>query len=149
MINSAFGAKLSGRKKTIFLVWLTLVTLYILYVVSTDALFEWLTFSIITYTGLLPLIMINYNEELMQSKVDDAVAHFTVTGDKVVIGDDQVPIVKVKRVAIEVVDDYGYCSLPFNHMSPGVVPSFIFPKEQYEDLKKHVVSKLPKVQIIK
>lgn len=149
MINSAFWAKLSDSKKRIFFIWLTLVTLYILYVVATDALFEWLTFSIITNTGLLPLMMINHSEEVMNSKVGDAVAHFTVTDDKVIIGDDQLPIDKVKRVAIEVVDNYGYCSLPFNHMSPGVVPSFIFPKHQHEALKQHVATKLPNAQIIK
>lgn len=149
MINIAFWTKLSDSKKKIFLVWFALVTLYIAYVVATDALFEWLTFSIITNTGLLPLLMINHSEEQMNSKVDDAIAHFTVADDKVIIGDNQVPITKVKRVAIEVVDNYGYCSLPFNHMSPGVVPSFIFPKEQYEALKQHVASNLPNAQIIK
>jgi hypothetical protein len=66
----------------------------------------------------------------------------------VVLGDDSIPINKVKRVAIDVQEDIGYCSLPFNHVKPGIFPNFTFSAKDFDALKAHIQKSLPSVIIV-
>lgn len=84
----------------------------------------------------------------MDNKVNDALQYFRVENNMVIIGDTELPIEKVKRVAIDVQDNIAYCSLPFNHIKPGVFPNFTFPAEQADPLRAHVKATLPHTTII-
>jgi len=80
-------------------------------------------YSTITNLVLLPLIWIQANEKEMAKRIESPLDYFQVSRSHEVVGEDSFPIHKVKRVAIDVQEDIGYCSLPFNHIKPGVVSS--------------------------
>ena len=94
------------------------------------------------------MIWIQANEKEMGKRVDSPLEYFQVTQSHVILGDDSLPINKVKRVAIDVQKDLGYCSLPFNHVKPGIFPNFTFCASDYDALKAHIQKALPSVKIV-
>lgn len=137
----------SFQRKSIGL-WLLVIFAYVAYVSITDQSLSLLSLSAITNILILPMIWTQYRQEEMNTWISNPVEHFRIENNLVEIGDDKLPVEKVKRVAIDVQDKIAYCSLPFNHIKPGIFPNFTFPAELGDELKRHINVKMPWARII-
>ncbi|MEP1554692.1 MAG: hypothetical protein ABJJ44_02020 [Paraglaciecola sp.] len=140
--------KLSSSQCRIIGLWLLMIVAYLAYLGLTDESLSILVLSGITNLLLLPLYWTNFKQEEMNNRVSNPVEHFRIENNLVTIGDSKLPVEKVKRVAIDVQDKVAYCSLPFNHIKPGIFPNFTFASEQADELKRHIGLKLPSATII-
>jgi hypothetical protein len=140
--------KFSSLQRRIIGLWLLTIFVYLAYVGFTDESLSILFLSGITNILLLPLYWTKFRQDEMNNRISNPVEHFRVENNLVTIGDSKLPLEKVKRVAIDLQDDIAYCSLPFNHIKPGVYPSFTFPAELAEALTRHIRAKLPLATII-
>lgn len=146
--SSLHFKKLSSSQHRIIGLWLLMMFAYFAYLGLTDESLSILVLSGITNLFLLPLYWTNFKQEEMNNQVSNPVEHFRIENNLVMIGDSKLPLEKVKRVAIDVQDNIAYCSLPFNHIKPGIFPNFSFASEQADELKRHIGLKLPSVTII-
>jgi len=141
-------ANFSPFQRRLIGLWLIVIVVYVFYVLFTDESLSLVFLSAATNVLLLPLLWAQHKQREMENKVSDALQYFRVENDMVIIGDIQLPSDKVKRVAVDVQDNLAYCSLPFNHIQPGIFPNFTFPAEQADALRGHIKAKLPLAIII-
>ena len=59
-----------------------------------------------------------------------------------------VSIDKVQKIALEVVGEDCYFTLPYNQTEPGESPGFVFPVGKLEEFKKYLLAGLGPVEII-
>ncbi|WP_444891492.1 hypothetical protein [Microbulbifer sp. DLAB2-AA] len=94
----------------------------------------WRLFPFIT-----ALIAINYNRKKFQQPIiEDPVSHVRFDGEFILIGDHSIKRSEIRKVAIDSVKDRGYFSLPYNQISPGEIPEFIFPSSKFTSFRAHL-----------
>lgn len=132
------------RQRIVSLI-LALGVIYILLAVAGVLEFELITFQLMFCLGLLFLPRSHLKPKL----VDDPVAHIQFIDDQIVVGETSLPISKIRKVALDKDERYGYFSLPFNHIKPGVFPNFIFSPERFDSLNMHLKQGLPHAEIVR
>ena len=132
------------QPRIMFAIWLFLSILFLAYrffidkfwVVETFYGLLWLSYPfwlLQLFKGPKPLVIsdpsnyVRFNAELMQ------------------IGEAKIEIKKVQKVALDVVEQQVYFSLPFNSNR---LPTFVFAEEQLEDFKAHLAKGLGKIEYV-
>ncbi|WP_445426713.1 hypothetical protein [Alishewanella sp. HL-SH06] len=144
-IPSAVQAKpFYQQPRIMFAIWLLLSILYLAYRYITDQfwLFE-------TLYGLLLLSYPFWLPSLFKAPkpllINDPKNYVRFNAEQMLIGEANIEIKKVQKVALDVVEQQVYFSLPFNSNK---LPSFVFALEQLEDFKAHLVKGLGKIEYV-
>ncbi len=130
--------------KTLFVVWTVSVLLYLSCVWIFDISFSLLVVSGLTNLCLFPLI-IRKNGQL---KIENPVEYVYFHKGNLLMGELKIPINNIKRVALDIVGDDAYFSLPYNHVAPVGVPSFVFPAEKINTFKSHLSANIQEVEFV-
>ncbi|MCC5451933.1 hypothetical protein LMJ53_09385 [Rheinheimera sp. UJ51] len=118
--------------------------LYLAYRYITDQF--WL---VETFYGLLWLSYPFWLPQLFKGPkplvISDPRNYVRFNAEQMLIGEANIEIKKVQKVALDVVEQQVYFSLPFNSNK---LPSFVFAVEQLEDFKAHLVKGLGKIDYV-
>ncbi|MCF4009932.1 hypothetical protein [Rheinheimera sp. UJ63] len=144
-IPSAVKAKpFYQQPRIMFAIWLFLSILYLVYRYITDQF--WL---VETFYGLLWLSYPFWLPQLFKGPkplvISDPRNYVRFNAEQMLIGEANIEIKKVQKVALDVVEQQVYFSLPFNSNK---LPSFVFAVEQLEDFKAHLVKGLGKIDYV-
>ncbi|AMX03434.1 hypothetical protein [Microbulbifer thermotolerans] len=126
------------------IIWCAIVVVYCLFVLTTEYEFKLLELSAITNIFLLIALF----KESGPQKVEDPVSFVKFSGGKIAFSEVSIPVNKVQKVALEVVENDCYFTLPYNQIEPGKFPSFVFPAKKFEEFRRHLLSGLGSVEII-
>ncbi|MEQ2354956.1 hypothetical protein [Pseudoalteromonas piscicida] len=135
-------SKVSNKK--LFLVWTACILIYLAYIGATESSFSILVISGLTNICLLPLILRKY----AALKVKDPVEFVKFNEDILLMGELKIPTSKIKKVALDIVGDDAYFSLPYNQISPGEIPSFVFPAVNIATFKSYLMDNLSEIEFI-
>ncbi|EIE1275486.1 hypothetical protein RGL42_002694 [Vibrio parahaemolyticus] len=130
--------------KTLFLVWTASVLLYLSCVWILDISFNLLVVSGLTNLCLFPLIM-RKNGPL---KIENPVEYVYFNKGNLLMGELKIPIVNIKKVALDSIGDDAYFSMPYNHIASVGVPSFVFPAEKIDIFKSHLIANIQEVEFV-
>ncbi len=130
--------------KTLFLVWTASVLLYLSCVWILDISFNLLVVSGITNLCLCPLIM-RKNGPL---KIENPIEYVDFNKGNLLMGELKIPIVNIKKVALDSIGDDAYFSMPYNHIASVGVPSFVFPAEKIDIFKSHLIANIQEVEFV-
>ncbi|WKD51109.1 hypothetical protein [Microbulbifer spongiae] len=132
------------NKKKLLAALAAAIVIYGLYIVITGKDFNFLI--------VIPLINIFLIVTLIRGsgpkKVSDPVGYVKFTNGKINFGENNISVIKIKKIALEAVENECYFSLPYNQTAPGKCPIFVFPLEKLTDFKKHLLTGLGEVEII-
>ena len=130
--------------KTLFLVWTASILLYLSCVWILDISFNLLVVSGLTNLCLFPLIM-RKNGPL---KIENPVEYVYFNKGNLLMGELKIPIVNIKKVALDSIGDDAYFSMPYNHIASVGVPSFVFPAEKIDIFKSHLIVNIQEVEFV-
>lgn len=60
-----------------------------------------------------------------------------------IIGDLSIKKSAIRKIAIDSVKDRGYFSLPYNQLSPGKIPEFVFPSNKVISFCEYLKQEFP------
>ncbi|MDC8830390.1 hypothetical protein [Alteromonas gilva] len=118
---------------------------YALTVLLTEHAFNLLFLSILLNIFLLPELLRQHSAD----RVDTPNDYVRFDAEMMHVGTTPIPLVKINKVALEVVDDDCYFSLPYNQISPGKCPAFVFPAHRLSKFEHHLQSHLQNIEIIR
>ncbi len=98
---------------------------------------------------MISLIFFLSPEKVPENMVKQPINHIQFNNNEMKVGDTCcIKVASIRKVALSHDDLYGYFSLPYNPISPGVVPSFIFPPEKFAEVKAFLQHELSDVEFI-
>ncbi|WP_444899214.1 hypothetical protein ACJJIX_09525 [Microbulbifer sp. VAAC004] len=114
--------------------WSILLLTYVVTLYLPESEPFWKTILITT-----ALIYLATNRKKFQQPIiEDPVSHVRFDGEFIFIGDHSIKRSEIRKVAIDSVKDRGYFSLPYNQISPGEIPEFIFPSSKFTSFRAHL-----------
>lgn len=132
------------NNKTLFLIWLTCVLIYLAGVWGMDIPFDIFNISLLTNLCVLPVIF----RKSAPLKVENPIDYVRFCEEYLYVGDLKVPISNIRKVALDSVGEYGYFSLPYNHIAPAGVPNFMFPAHSVSPFKQYLIDNLNDIKFI-
>ncbi|WP_017218359.1 hypothetical protein [Pseudoalteromonas sp. NJ631] len=135
-------SKVSNKK--LFLVWTACILIYLVYVGATESSFSILVISGLTNICLLPLILRKH----APLTVKDPIEYVKFNEVVLLMGELKIPTSKIKKVALDVLGEDAYFSLPYNQISPGQIPSFVFPAVKIATFKSYLMDNLSEIEFI-
>ncbi|MBN8430418.1 hypothetical protein JF535_06065 [Microbulbifer salipaludis] len=124
--------------------WSVIAIAYCAFVFLTEYDFKLFELSVITNVFLLIVLF----KENGPPRVEDPISFVKFSDGKLKFSDVSIPIDKINKIALEIVEKDCYFTLPYNQLEPGKFPTFVFPSRKFEDFKNHIMTGLGPVEII-
>jgi hypothetical protein len=131
--------------KKIFTAWAVCIFIYLVYVGTTKSALSISVIITLTSICIFPLIL-RKNTLL---RVKDPMDYVKFSEGSVIIGEIKISTPKIKKVALDIVEGDVYFSLPYNQISAGVTPSFIFPSSEVATFKRYLTDNLNEIEFVK
>lgn len=133
--------KLTLNDKSTFVLWLTVIVCYSLFVLIGGKQFDWVWFLALSNIALFPGLF--HRSSLIENKIDDPLAHVSFKNGCMFIGEVNLKVSDIRKVALDAVGQDAYFSLPYNQVKPGQIPNMIFAAGKMTEFKQHLKKNLP------
>ncbi|NVK54023.1 MAG: hypothetical protein HWE26_00295 [Alteromonadaceae bacterium] len=121
---------------------------YTLIVLYTKHEFSLLLIIAIVNLVLIPNILERSAQHQLNQHIERPEAYVRFENDTMFVGNTGIELAKINKVALEVVNERCYFSLPFNPTSPGQCPAFTFAASQRPAFQQYLRSHMKDVEIL-
>ncbi|QFT53284.1 hypothetical protein [Microbulbifer sp. THAF38] len=121
------------------LFWSILFSTYLVTLNFPATEFAWKLLLI--FTALL--YFCTNRDKFQRSIIDDPISYVRFDGEFMIIGDLSIKKSAIRKIAIDSVKDRGYFSLPYNQLSPGKIPEFVFPSNKVISFCEYLKQEFP------
>lgn len=128
--------KLTLNDKSTFILWLTVLVSYALFVFIANKDFDLVWLLALSNLALFPSLF--YRSNLLENKVDDPLDYVSFDKEYMYVGKEKLKVADIRKVALEAVGQVAYFSLPYNQVKPGHIPNMIFAADKMAEFKQYM-----------